>query len=90
MSRKNVINLREWLKKARKNNRYTQRQLSELLGISQNYYSDIEMYKTQKNMDLLLAVKLADVLNIPIEQIIEWETQYPRAEPPKSAETAAV
>lgn len=84
MSRKNVINLREWLKRARKNNSYTQQQLSELLGISQNYYSDIEMCKTQKNIDLLFAVRISDILDISIDYIIKEEIKLKNEELPES------
>ena len=34
--------MREWLKNLRKQNNITQSDMADLLGISQNYYSNIE------------------------------------------------
>lgn len=65
--------MREWLKNARSEKGYTMAQLSEMLDITESYYSLIERGERQKRMDITLVTKLADALGMTIQQIVEAE-----------------
>ena len=65
--------MRDWLVEARKNANMTQLQIAEKLNISEGYYSYIESGERQKKMDITFAIKLANVLNMPIQMIIDYE-----------------
>lgn len=65
--------MREWLKNARSENGYTMAQLSEMLDITESYYSLIERGERQKRMDITLVTKLADALGMTIQEIVEAE-----------------
>lgn len=71
-------NLRDWLVSARKNVNLTQSQMANRLGITEGYYSYIESGERQKKMDITFAVKLSDVLGIPIQSIIDLEKNVPK------------
>jgi transcriptional regulator with XRE-family HTH domain len=62
---------------ARKNANLTQNQIASRLGISEGYYSYIESGERQKKMDITFAVKLAEVLGIPIQTVIDLEKNVP-------------
>lgn len=70
--------MRDWLIDARKNANLTQNQIASQLGISEGYYSYIESGERKKKMDITLAVKLADVLGIPIQTVIDLEKNVPQ------------
>lgn len=76
MKRNEVIKLREWLKKSRKDKGITMSDISEKLGISESYYCLIENGERQKRMDISLLIKLADILEIPITEIVNLEERY--------------
>ena len=65
--------MRTWLKNQRIRNKFTQNEISKKLDISQNYYSSIENGERQKDLDLSLVVKLAEILGVSINYIIEEE-----------------
>ena len=65
--------MRTWLKNQRIRNKFTQNEMSKKLDISQNYYSSIENGERQKDLDLSLVVKLADILDVSVNYIIEEE-----------------
>lgn len=65
--------MRTWLKNQRIRNKFTQNEISKKLDISQNYYSSIENGERQKDLDLSLVVKLADILDVSVNYIIEEE-----------------
>jgi transcriptional regulator with XRE-family HTH domain len=65
--------MRDWLLKARKEKNLTQLQVSEMLGISESYYSFIEAGTRQKKLELPMASKLSEILGISIRQIVELE-----------------
>lgn len=67
--------MRDWLKELRSERGMTQAQLAEKLGISEAYLSYIESGDRQKKMDLALAMKLSDILNIDLRQIVENEAR---------------
>ena len=50
--------------------------ISEKLGISESYYCLIENGERQKRMDISLLIKLADILEIPITEIVNLEERY--------------
>ena len=65
--------MREWLKTLRKDNGLTAAELAEKLGISESYYCLIENGERQKKMDIILVTRIADALNKPIVDIINFE-----------------
>jgi len=67
--------MRKWLKEARTKKDLTMKQIAVELGITESYYSLIENGDRQKMMDISLAKKLSDILDIPVEKIIALETE---------------
>jgi transcriptional regulator with XRE-family HTH domain len=61
------------IKKYREQKNYTQAYMSEKLDISQNTYSKIETGGIKLTVDRLK--QIADILEIPIEDIVSGETQ---------------
>lgn len=49
---------------------YTQEQLSEKIGISSNYLSQIECGK-RKNYSLYMLIVISEILNVPLRELIE-------------------
>lgn len=64
---------RLWLKEAREKSQLTMKQLAEKLDISEGYYCEIENGNRQKSMDISVAIKLSDILNMPIIEILNAE-----------------
>lgn len=50
-------------------------EVAEKISISESYYSMIEAGERQKQMDITLAVKLADVLGLSIESVVAMERE---------------
>ena len=67
--------MRKWLKEARTKKDMTMKQIAVELGITESYYSLIENGDRQKMMDISLAKKLSEILDIPVEKIIAMETE---------------
>lgn len=65
--------MRKWLKTLRDKNSLTQRDLADLLNISQNYYCNIENGVKQVDLNLSTASKLSDIFNIPLSTIRNYE-----------------
>ncbi len=65
--------MRMYLKEAREEMGYTQGQLAELLGISANYYCDIENGMRQKDMRVSLFAKLSKISGIPASNMLRFE-----------------
>lgn len=65
--------MRQYLKDLRINKGITQTELSEALGVTQNYYSLIESGKRMKKIDLLLLDKLATFYNVSINWLLDEE-----------------
>lgn len=65
--------MREWLKTLRLKNKYTMKDMSQKLGISESYYCAIENGERQKKMDMMVASSLATIFNIPISKIVSYE-----------------
>ena len=49
--------------------------MAERLGLSESYYSQIENGNRQKKMDIALVVLISNVTGIPMQEIIERETE---------------
>ena len=67
--------MREWLKNAREEKKLTMKDIAAKLHISESYYCSIENGYRQKNMDIVLAEKLGEVLEIPLKRILEYEAK---------------
>lgn len=65
--------LRDYLKELRKTNNMTQADVATAIGIGSSTYTMIESGERQKDMNISLAQKLADVFEVPIEFILENE-----------------
>lgn len=74
LSRKEVKNLRVWLKDLRIEKGLTMKEAGAQLGISESYYCAIEAGDRQKKMDVTLAAGIATVFGRPIAEIIAMET----------------
>lgn len=67
--------MREWLRNYRREKGITMNKMAELLGISESYYCLIENGERQKRIDLSLLIKLSDILQTPITELIKKETE---------------
>ncbi|MBQ0101082.1 MAG: helix-turn-helix transcriptional regulator [Lachnospiraceae bacterium] len=65
--------MRDWLAKKRKQKNLTQAELAERVNITESYLCLIEQGERQKKLDITLAVKLADALNMEIAEVIDAE-----------------
>jgi len=66
--------MREWLKGQRLKQNLTQAQVAEKMGISESYYAFIESGERQKKMDIVVVSKLADILDMSIQEIADLES----------------
>lgn len=73
--------MRKYLKEAREKLNYTQTHVAQSLGISQNYYCDIENGVRQKELKASLIIGLSDVLKIPINDLLKFEREQNTTEP---------
>lgn len=67
--------MREYLKKHRVSKELTQLEMAKALDISESYYNLIESGERQSKMTIEFAQKLAHVLDVPIEYILEHENK---------------
>ena len=65
--------MREYLKTIRERKGITQLQMAKKLNITESGYNLIENGKRQRKMDFPLMSKIADVLEISIEEIASYE-----------------
>lgn len=68
--------MRQYLKDARLKKGLTQAQTAVLIGISQNYYCDIENGVRQKDIKASILVNLSTVLGIPIDEMVKAERNF--------------
>jgi transcriptional regulator with XRE-family HTH domain len=68
--------LREYLIRARTKAGLTQAQAAKKLLISQNYLSDIETGKRQKDLKLNVLKGCAKVYEVPLDTLIYGESEY--------------
>ena len=55
--------MRQWLREIRKSQRYSQREIAKISGISQTYYSAIET--GDRGLNVETAMKIAKALDFP-------------------------
>lgn len=65
--------MREYLKKLREEKNISQQNVEERTGLSQQYYSLIEIGERQADMSLSVMKKLSEAFDVPLEFIIEEE-----------------
>ena len=65
--------MRVWLKKLRNEKKLTQQDIADLTEMSLSNFNLIENGERQKDLDLSLVVKLADILDVSVNYIIEEE-----------------
>lgn len=58
--------MREWLKDTRLQQRLTQKQIADAIGVTESYYCMIEGGDRQKKMDVTLAIKIGNVLGLSL------------------------
>lgn len=68
--------MRKYLKDARTESKLTQLELAKRLGISQNYYCDIENGVRQKDLKNSIVMDLSKVLNVSVETILKEEEKF--------------
>ena len=66
--------MRKWLREARENGGLTMKRMAEKLLISESYYCAIENGTRQRNMDISLAERISETLQIPIKEILRNES----------------
>lgn len=66
--------MRLWLRSKREELGYTQQQIADKLGITQQYYSLIENGSRRADMGIPLLNKLSEIFNITTDEIILEET----------------
>lgn len=64
---------RLWLKTLRKKNELTQAEMADLLGISQNFYSNIENGKRRKKLPMDMAASIAAIFDITLNEV--WRNE---------------
>lgn len=76
--------MREWMATARNEKNLTMAKVAERCGISESYYSLIEAGERQKRLDITLAVKLSDVLGLPLDEIVKRDAAWTQQEESKN------
>ena len=66
---------RIYLKEIRENSGLSMQDVAEKIGISRQYYQQIEAGERQQKMDITLVAKLSTIFCIPIEKIVEYENE---------------
>lgn len=79
--------MREWMAAARNEKNLTMAKVAERCGISESYYSLIEAGERQKRLDITLAVKLSDVLGLPLDEIVKRDAAWTQQEESKNERT---
>ena len=67
--------MRHYLKMLRQGKGLTQLETAKKLNVSESYYSMLENGERQKDMNLSLAEKLAEVFGVSLSQIVEEEAR---------------
>ena len=66
--------MRSWLKEAREARNIKMADMAQRLDISESYYCLIESGKRQQKMDITLSSRISQVLDIPLADIVSYET----------------
>lgn len=72
--------MREYLKIFRIAQNLSQIDIANAIGISQQYYSLIESGERLNSLTVEIVSKLANILNVSIEEIFYYEDQWSRKE----------
>lgn len=72
--------MRAYLRKAREDLGYTQQYVAEQIGISQNYYCDIENGTRQRILKIDIIKKLSKLFGVSIETIVLEEEKIMQEE----------
>ncbi len=72
--------MREYLKEFRIAQNLSQIDIANAIGVSQQYYSLIESGKRLDSLTVEIVSKLANILNVSIEEIFYYEDQWSRKE----------
>lgn len=72
--------MRKWLKNLRNQHKYSQQNVAEYLGITRQYYRLIETGERQKDLNLSLINKIAELFNVSVEYIVEQESKEQEGE----------
>lgn len=67
--------MREYLRKLRESNSLSQQSVADRLGITRQYYQQIENGDRQKDMDISLVVQFSNLFGISPEEIIRKEQE---------------
>ena len=67
--------MRDWLKDARKEAGLTCKEMANKLEMSEPYYFRIETGERLNKMPIPTAVKISEILGIPLAQIVTYETR---------------
>lgn len=73
--------MREYLKRRREELRLSQKDVAQAIGISQNYYCDIENRERQQDMKASILIKLSEVLKISASDMLAEERKFADVEP---------
>lgn len=68
--------MREYLKELRLVNNLTMQDIADKIGITRQYYQQIEAGERQKKMDITLVKKLADIFDVSMERIASLENGW--------------
>lgn len=68
--------IRTYLMKYRKQNKKSLHTMAEELGVSRNYYNLLEKGKKGDKMTLATAYKIAILLKISLEDVLDLENDY--------------
>lgn len=67
--------LRKWLRKLREERGLTQQQMADKFCTTRQNYSAIEAGERQKNLDINIAQKLAEIFDVTLDYICEQENR---------------
>ena len=65
--------MRKWLKDIREKKNFSQQNVAKNVGITRQYYNQIENGERQKDLDLSMAIKLAKIFDVSIDWIVAQE-----------------
>ena len=68
--------MREYLQSLRTEMNLSQQTVADKIDKSRQYYSLIENGERQQSMDISILTGLSKVFSIPIEKLVELETEY--------------
>lgn len=72
--------MRNYLVEIRNERKLTQLDMSKKLDISESYYNLIEHGERQRNMSVLFLTKLSKALEVPLDILIQKETEFIKKE----------